>query len=129
MKPCPADPEASLRNGFSQQDLGDQLGPALGPTGLEAYERVADEHVGVQPVDAEDLRERDGLLLGVLRPQVELAQPQLVDVAEEILDPLAWRMDLEPVSGLRGDERPLARVVLDLEAEVGRALERLGEAV
>ena len=38
-------------------------------------------------------------------------------------------MDLEPVARLGGDERPLPRVVLDLEAEVGGALEGLGEAV
>ena len=121
--------DAGLAVRAHSEDLGDELGPALGPAGLEADERVADEHVGVQPVDAEDLRERDGLLLRILRAQVELAEPQLVDVAEEVLDPVPRRVDLEPVPGFRGDERPLAGVVLDLQPEVGGPLERLREAV
>ena len=52
--------------------------PSLGAALLEAHERVADEHVAVEPVDAEDLRERNGLPLRILRPQVELAEPELV---------------------------------------------------
>ena len=60
---------------------------------------------------------------------MQLAQTQLVGLREQLVDPVAGRVHLEPVAGLGGDERALPRVVLDLQAEVGRALERLGEAV
>ena len=62
----------------SQQDLGDELGPSLRAAFLEADERVADQHVAIEPVDAEDLRERNRLLLRILGPQVELAEAELV---------------------------------------------------
>ena len=60
---------------------------------------------------------------------MELAEPELVGVGEQLVDPVARRVEIEPVPGFGGDERPLARVVLDLEAEIGGALQRLGEAV
>ena len=46
-----------------------------------------------------------------------------------LVDPVAGRMHLDPVARFGGDERSLARVILDLEAEVGGALERLGVAL
>ena len=85
----------------SKENLGDELRPSLGAALLEAHERVADEHVAVEPVDAEDLRERNGLLLRILRPQVELAEPELVASGEQLVDPVARRVDLEPVARLR----------------------------
>ena len=46
-----------------------------------------------------------------------------------VLDPVARRVNLEPVAGLGGDERPFARVVLNLQLELDRALERRGVPV
>src|ERR1700746_912133 len=47
---------------------------------------------------------------------MQLRQPQLVALRQELVDPLPRRMELEPVAGVRGDERAPAAVLLDAPA-------------
>ena len=65
----------------------------------------------------------------ILGLEVELGEPELVLLREELVDPVARRVDLEPVPGVRRDERPPARVLLDAEIEALRAVERRLELV
>ncbi len=75
-------------------------------------------HARALALEEEDLGQRDRFLLGVVGAQVELADLELVRLRERIVDPVAWRMHLEPIAGLRGDEGALARVILDLQPEI-----------
>ena len=107
----------------SRQHLGHELGAALGPRGEEAHDALAEVHARALALEEEDLGQRDRFLLGVVGAQVELADLELVGLRERVVDPVARRMHLEPVAGLRGDEGALARVVLDLQTEVAGAIE------
>ena len=61
----------------------------------------------------EDLRERSRFRCRILGLEVELGEPELVSLFQELLDPLPRWMDLEPVPGTRRDERPASRVFQD----------------
>ena len=80
-------------------------------------------HARALALEEEDLGQRDRLLLGVVGAQVELADLELVRLREGVVDPVAGRMHLEPVAGLGRDERALARVILDLQAEIAGPVE------
>ena len=54
---------------------------------------------------------------------MELGEAQVVRLGDRFLDPVPRRVHFEAVSRLGGDERALARVILNLEAEVRGALE------
>ena len=56
-------------------------------------------------------------------------QAQLVGVLEQLVDPVALRVHLEPVAGVRRDERAPAGVLLHAQAALRRALEHLLELV
>ena len=55
------------------------------------------------------------LRLGVVGEQLQLRQLEHVPRLEQLVEPLARRMHLEPVAGVRGDERPAAAVRLDAQ--------------
>src|SRR5918995_608617 len=97
----------------SDQQLGVQLRPALRPARQEPDERVADSDVVPVPLRLEQLHQRRRLLLGLVREQVQLAEHELVGRREQVVQPLARRMHLEPVAGVRGDEGAPAAVRLD----------------
>src|SRR5438477_3362679 len=105
------------------EQLAEELGPSLRPAADEPDHRVADLDVGPVSFDVENLRERLGLARRIVRFQVQLRQPQLVALGEELLDPLARRMELEPVAGIGGDERAPAAVLLHPQVALLGALE------
>src|SRR6476660_775199 len=119
---------ASLRTPLDEQ-LAEELGPALRAAADEADDGVADLDVGSVALQVEDrrqsLRRRDGIV-GL---QVQLGQPELVPLREQLVDPLARRMELEPVTGVRGDERPPAAVLLHAQVVPLGARERRLELV
>ena len=60
---------------------------------------------------------------------MELGEPELRGVAEEIIEPLARRVDLEAEAGLGGDEGPPLRVLLHLQPAEIRAREHGDELI
>src|SRR5581483_2134347 len=68
----------------SNEELGMELRPPLRPRGHD-------------PLAAEDLLERLRLRLRVVGLQVELREPQPVALLEQVVDPVAGRVELEPV--------------------------------
>ena len=63
--------------------------------------------------------------LGVVGAQLQLGEPQLVGRREQLVDPVPLRVHLEPVAGVRRDERSPPRVLLHAQAPPGRALQHL----
>jgi hypothetical protein len=61
-----------------------QLRPAARAFGEETNGRPADHDVAVRPLELEQLAERLGLRAGVVGPQVQLLQAQLVGVLEQL---------------------------------------------
>ena len=70
---------------------------------------------------SEDVCERAGLRLGLVGPELQLGEAKLPLLGEQVVDPLARRVHLEPVAGVRGDERPAAAVLLHAQVPLGRA--------
>ena len=95
----------------------------------EPKPRIADQHARTVDAEIENLRQRFGLRLRVVRAQVELAEPQLVLRLQQLVEPLARRMELEPVARVGRDERPSAAVILDAQPKRGRAQERVLEGI
>ena len=64
---------------------------------------------------------------GIVRLQVQLREPQPVAALQQLVDPVARRVELEPVAGVRRDERPPAAVLLHAQLRLlgpgDRALE------
>src|SRR5206468_12697073 len=58
-----------------------------------------------------------------VRPQVKLSDLHLLCLGERVDHPVPRRVHLEPVAGLGRHEGALARMVLDLQAELARAVE------
>src|SRR3954470_13478317 len=106
-----------------------ELRPALRAPRDEADERLADLDVAADPLAAEDILERARLRLGIVGLEVQLGQAEPVALLEQLVDPVARRMELEPVAGIRRDERPAAAVLLDAELRRVRASERSLELV
>ena len=101
------------------EDLAVQLRAALGPAGDEADERAVDLDLGRVDVEAEQRRERHRLLARVVGAQVQLASRSSSALGEQLVDPVARRVHLEPVAGVRRDERAPARVLLDAQLPLG----------
>src|SRR5919109_510662 len=98
--------------GRSAEQLGVELGPPGRAAREEADDRVGDVNLRAVGDQVEDLGERGSLRVGRLGTQLKLVQAQLVLVREHLLDPLAGRVDLEPVAGTRGDEGAATGVLL-----------------
>ena len=60
---------------------------------------------------------------------MQLLEAQLAGVREQLVDPVARRVELEPVAGVGGDERAPAAVLLHAQPALGRPLEHLVELV
>jgi hypothetical protein len=92
-----------------------KLRPPLRAAGDEADERLPDLHVAADALAPEDFLERARLRLGIVCLEVQLGEAEPVALLEQLVDPVARRMELEPVAGIRRDERPAAAVLLDAE--------------
>src|SRR5436190_14289300 len=106
-----------------------ELGAALRPAWEEADDGLADRDGILAHLDAENVGERAGLRLRLVGAEVELGQLQHLALPQEVLDPLARRVDLEAVTRVRGDERPAAAVLLHAEVPLRSAREDLLELV
>src|ERR1700756_5639426 len=98
------------------EQLAIELGPALRAAAHEADDGVADLDAGAVAVGVEDLGQSLRLAGRIVRFEMELRQLQLATLREELVDPLPWWMELEPVAGVRGDERAPAAVLLYAQA-------------
>src|SRR5690348_509897 len=106
-----------------------QLGPPLRAAGREADERLADLDLRADPLAVEQLRDRLRLPLGVVRLQVELGETEAVRLAEQLVDPVAGRMQLEPVARVRRHEGAPPTVLLHPELGLLGTAERALELV
>src|SRR5581483_5119534 len=107
----------------SFEPLAVQLRPTLGPARQEPHERAADVDGVALHLEAEDVGKRTGLRLGLVGAQLQLGKPELALVCEQLLDPLPRRMHLEPVPGVRRDERAAPAVLLHAQVPLHRAAE------
>src|SRR4051812_25218563 len=103
------------------EQLAEELRPALRAAADEADDGFADLHAGSVAGGVEDLREGLRLARRVVRLEVQLRKPQRVALREELVDPLARRVELEPVAGVGGDERAPAAMLLDPKVVLLRA--------
>src|SRR5215207_763357 len=113
----------------SGEQLAVQLRPPLRAAGDEADDGVADHHAGAVALGFEQLREHARLRLGIVREQLQLGQLKDLARLQQLVEPLARRMDLQPVAGVRGDERPPPSVRLHAQLLVDGAIDDLGELV
>src|SRR5581483_8911211 len=74
-------------------------------------------------IEAEQSRERGRLRVHVVDPQLQLRHAPLRPGGEQLLDPLARRVDLEPVARVGRDERAPAAVLGHAQAIVHRTAE------
>jgi len=112
-----------------EEQLAEQLGPALRAAADETDHGFADDDVVRVALRIEDLRERLRFRPRIVRFEVELGETELVVLLQKLVDPVPRRMHLEPVSGVRRNEGPPARVLLDPEIESLGPPERLLELV
>ena len=77
----------------------------------------------------EQLGERLGLPVRIVRLQLQLGDREHVGVLEQLLEPVARRMQLDAVAGARRHERSAAAVLLDAQLELVGARERGREVV
>src|SRR5918995_2209470 len=113
----------------SGQQLAVQLRPSLRAAGDEADDGVADHHAGAVALGVEQLREHARLRLGIVGEQLQLGQLEDLARLQQLVEPFARRMDLQPVAGVRGDERPPPPVRLHAQLLVDGAIDDLGEFV
>src|SRR5688572_4617622 len=107
----------------SGQQLAVQLRPSLRATGDEADDGVADHHAGAVALGVEEVRQHARLRLRIVREQLQLGQLEDVARRQQLVEPLARRVDLQPVAGVRGDERPSAAVRLHAQLLVDCAID------
>src|SRR3954470_11867477 len=108
----------------SDEELGMELRPPLRAAGDETDERVADLDVTPDALAAEDFLERARLRLRVVGLEVQFGKAEAVVLLEQLLDPVPGRMQLEPVAGVRRDERPPDAVLLHAELRLIGACKR-----
>src|SRR5579864_3176698 len=105
-------PKGSSLGGDLDEHLRLQLRPALWAARREADERLADLDLGADALAAEYVRERVRLAEGVVGLEMDLRESEAVSLADEVVDPVARRVQLEAVARVRGDERAAAAVLL-----------------
>src|SRR5690242_1804649 len=101
-----------------------ELRPALRAARYEADERVADLDVRADPLAVEQVGERLRLPLRVVGLQVQLRELQPVALVEQLVDPVAGRVQFESVARVRRDEGPPPAVLLHPQLRVVGPLER-----
>src|SRR5262249_16948383 len=87
-------------------------------SGLDGVERVR---------RVEQLAERSSLQFRIVRTQVQLREAKHLLLLEQLVEPLARRMQLQPVTGVRRDERPSPTVPLHAQRSPLGAPERSAE--
>src|SRR5438128_440417 len=109
------------------EGLGELLRVELGPPARaafqEAHDGIDDLDEIVRPERVEQANERSCFRRRIIRPELELREPQLVRVREHLVDPVALRVHFDPVAGVGRDEGAPARVLLHTEAQLGGPLE------
>src|SRR5215218_1856150 len=65
----------------------------------------------------------------IVGPQVQLVEAELRRMCNQLVEPVARRVHLEPVTGARRDEGAAPAVLLDTKLHLGRACEHLLELV
>src|SRR5882757_8016965 len=125
-----ADPDHRCLTPVGQRDMSAldeqlrvQLRAALRAPRYEAHERLADLDVGAELCALEYLGQCARLRFRIVRLQVQLRQAQPVALLEQVVDPVARRVQLEPVPRVRRDERPSAAVLLHAQLGLVRARE------
>src|SRR3954451_11594944 len=98
----------SDRGRAAAEPLAVQLGPSLRAARDEADDGLPDRDPAVEDVEAERVPQRRRLQLGLVRPHLQLLEAHCLLLREQLLDPVARRVALEPVAGVRRDERPAA---------------------
>src|SRR5439155_11086108 len=106
-----------------QQALGVQLGSPLRAARDEADGGDADPYSVGFGLEAEQLRQGRRLQRGVVGAQAQLQQAQLAGLLEELVEPVARRMDLDAEARAGRDERPPSVPLLHPEAEPTGALQ------
>src|SRR5581483_7190627 len=114
---------------ISDEHLRFELGPPLRAAGCEADEGLADLDLRADPPAVEELRDRCRLPFGIVRFQVELGEAETVRLAEQLVDPVAGRMKLQPIARVRGHERAPPAVLLHPELRLLGAAEGAVELV
>src|SRR5688500_3091147 len=106
-----------------------QLRSPLRAAGDEADDCLGEQHGRVLALEVEEFREHAGLLLRLVGLELQLAESELVALADEVLEPVARRVELEAVADAGRDERAAAAVLLYAQVARRRGLERLLELV
>jgi hypothetical protein len=112
-----------------QEELGFQLGASLRPAGQEADRRLPDLNRGPLGHEAEDLRERRRLLLGIVGAEMQLAEAERFLALEQRIEPVARWVHLQPEAAVGRHERAAAPMVLYAKLELDRAVDRRYEVV
>src|SRR5262249_12718924 len=105
------------------EEFAEELRPALWAAVDEADDGLTDFHACPVALGAEGLRGGLPLDRRIVRLQVQLGETKLLALREQVLDPLARRVKLEPVAGVGRHERATSAVLLDTEVVLLRALD------
>src|SRR2546421_1455936 len=97
----------------SDEQLCVQLWTPLRTLREEPHERVGDRDRVTCVRHLEELAQRGGLELRIIRAKLELGELELGLSGEQVVQPLARRVQLEPKSGVRRHECSSPAVLLD----------------
>jgi hypothetical protein len=113
----------------SNEQLGVELWPSLWAVRHEPHDGVADLHRRGRVGHGQQLAKGRRLELRIVGAQLELGEPQILSMVEQLLEPVARWVQLEPVARVRRDERAAAAVLLDAQVAHLRPRERGDELV
>ena len=102
-----------------------ELRPALRPAGEEADDRVADRDVVPSRSRSSSSASAFAFASGSSASSCSSLSVSSLVRREQLLEPLARRMHLEPVAGVRRDERAPAAVRLDAQLALDGAVDHL----
>src|SRR3954463_10321495 len=108
---------APFRQTLLREQLAVKLRPSRRAFADEADEGLADLDAVIVHDGVERGRERRRLPTGILGFQPQPGKAHRLAFGEQVVDPLARRMDFDPVADTRRDERPPPRILLDPELE------------
>ncbi len=106
-----------------------QLGAADRAAVDEADQRPADVERRLPMRQVEQLGQRFGLAMRVVRFQLKLGKREDVRMIQQVVEPVTRGVELDPIAGARGDERAPAAVFLHTEIQLFGACERCSEIV
>src|SRR3954452_18832428 len=120
---------APFRQTLLREQLAVKLRPSRRAFADEADEGLADLDAVIVHDGVEQVRERRRLPTGILGFQPQPGKAHRLAFGEQVVDPLARRMDFDPVADTRRDERPPPRIFLDSELEPLGSFHHLDELV